>query len=141
MNIPSNPNDVSSGLQRELVLRQFNTRFLNQEEFGENVYQQLVGMGKRMDAEGNMVVSPLANRSYHREVLDMFRYFPVAKYFGINVTQAMDLTIDRWNDIQASVILIQKEEVTKKSNNNNEEVLLQLLKDFIMSKALGGGAE
>ena len=95
---------------------------------------QLIGVGLREDPETKKLVKVTDfYRNYHWEVLVTFRKYPVFKYFGITVEDAMRLPVDRWNDIVKACEGLEHE---------NGDETIRLMKDMmeVIKATFAGGA-
>lgn len=94
---------------------------------------KIVGMGTRRDSETEKM-TPISDHypSYFKRVCEIFEAYPVHKFFGIKVTDAMALPVDQWYQLRDMIV-----KMPPNSKIDIEVKLTQLLRDVLVAQ--GGG--
>lgn len=112
------------------------------EELHGTAFQKLVGQGTRVDPDtGKSEPVSYFYPNSHAAILRMFERYPIPKYFGISVSDALNMPLDQWHRIRKAA------ESLPDHRTENEMLALSLKRvlDISMAQALtditgGGGA-
>lgn len=99
--------------------------------------QEFIGVGSKLDRMSGEVTSVYETyNSHRRNVLNAFRYYPLAEYFGLNPQQAMDLPLDMWHDIRKMGRELAEAKAKEKQNTPVEEALVVILRQLLASQVV-----
>ena len=89
-------------------------------------------MGLRTDQEsGRSVPVTETYPSYFKMMMEAFENYPVAKYFGLTIQDAMSLPVNQWYSIRDTARRL----AASVKSDNNEAQLLQLIKQLMDNQA------
>lgn len=125
--MPNDIENIAETLERELLLKRFNKVHLKMEEISGSPINQIIGMGMRTDlASGKVESVSHFYPSYFRNVVSAFEMYPVSKYFGLTIKDAMNLPVDQWYQIRQSA-----RELAEKELPDSNILLVDLIKELI----------
>lgn len=86
---------------------------------------RIIGMGVKTDkATGRTESISLSDPSYIRHVIMAFEHYPITKYFGLTIKDAMNLPVDQWHQIRRSAAVLAEKPDT-------ETRLLEVIKELV----------
>lgn len=97
------------------------------EELSGSPINQIIGMGMRTDfASGK--VEPVTHfyPNYFRSVVSAFEVYPISKYFGLTIKDAMALPVDQWYQIRQSA-----RDLAEKEPPDSNVLMVDLIKELI----------
>lgn len=106
------------------------------EEVQGSILNKVIGIGTRLDkSTGKHEPVTSFYDSFENNVIWDFSQYPITKYFGITVEEAMTLPINRWYKIRNMAKTIA---VRDSQKDDNETVLFRLLKELLSNRGGDG---
>jgi len=132
--LPNRPEDIAATLERVILLRDFQRKHVGVEAVPSgSVLHQLIGVGDRRNKDGT--TQPFGPKDeYTQVILRAFSDYPIAKYYGITIDDAMHLPLPTWIQIRKSAPALRDREVEEM---NLQDKILKLLKDLVTANSGG----
>jgi hypothetical protein len=124
----SGQKDVTTSLERQLIIRQFNIRQLGMEDTSSGSdMEKIIGVGKRIyRPTGELIPVVDFFYSHFRRIVRTFEHTPVAKHFNLSIADALALPINQWHDIEREAKLL-----ASRGEKSEISELIDALKQFI----------
>ena len=93
---------------------------------------KVIGVGTRVDKRTGGV-RPVFDTypSYYTNVVQAFVDYPIAKYFGLNYEDAMNLPVDQWYHIRDAAVPL----VSKDQKPDTEAQLMKIIEQFLLQQS------
>lgn len=122
-----------------MVLRNFNKNQLNLEVLNGSDMNKIIGIGYRKNPKTDRLEKITDHYpSQLREVMMMFEYYPIFDYFGLTLTDALNLPMDQWQGVRKAAERMGPRPPKQEGPSEESQMLLQIIQQLITGKGEGG---